>query len=509
MTVWPLLLLILVVTIQNGTGSIVFSGDALVLIFYLVLCVFMLVIGYAIGHEQIDNVSAQSLRRFVPRFATLIVVVGLVSVAIALVQVLDIWNNASWILRMPALRRPGGNLGQPNQLATLVLMALASLTYLYEFRRFSKFVGMLIAGVLLLGLAVTESRSGALGLLLLATWWMTKRRRVGFTLSAQMGTLWLFFFACCFLLWPTCFNFIQEGGWTESTLAQVNTSAGTRLVVWPQLWAAVRERPWLGWGLGEISTAHNAVLHTYAESEPFTYAHNIVLDLAVGIGLPLTLLLFGATVLWLLRRVRMVNDVDCWYCLAVVLPFGVHSMLEFPFAYSYLLVPVMFLVGVLEARLSPRFVVRIPWRMAAMCWALASATMAWSVVEYIALEEDFRIARFEAMRMGKTPTDHERPSIYLLTQLAALVEGTRIVPMPGMSPDRIELARNVAMRFPWPASENRYALSLALNGDTVEAIRQLKVIRARHGDTAYQRIRTNWEALAENKYPQLSLLKLP
>ena len=113
------------------------------------------------------------------------------------------------------------------------------------------------------------------------------------------------------------------------------------------------------------------------------------------------------------------------------------------------------------------------------------------------------------MRIGHTPGDYERPRIYLLTQLDALLEAARIVPTPGMTPDRIELARKAAMRFPWTATQNRYALSLALNGNPEEAIRQLKVMRAMHGEKPYQSIKANWKDLAESKYPQLGQLTLP
>ncbi|MGH8441027.1 MAG: Wzy polymerase domain-containing protein, partial [Pseudomonas sp.] len=290
---------------------------------------------------------------------------------------------------------------------------------------------------------------------------------------------------------------------------QVNMSAGTRLLVWPQLWQAVLHRPWFGWGLGEVSTAHNTVLHSYAKSEPFTYAHNVVLDLAVGTGIPLTLLLVVVTCVWLWRRARDTKDLLSWYCLAVALPFGVHSLLEFPFAYAYLLVPVMLLLGVLEARLAPRHVVRIPWWTATAVWATISAAMGWSAVEYIAIEEDFRIARFEVMQIGALPTNYERPRIVLLTQLAALLECARIIPTPGMAPQSIELVRKVAMRLPATATQNRYALSLALNGNPEEAMRQMRVMRAMHGEKIYAEVKSNWSRLAHEKYPQLQELKLP
>jgi hypothetical protein len=290
---------------------------------------------------------------------------------------------------------------------------------------------------------------------------------------------------------------------------QVNVGDSGRLAIWQQLWQAVLIRPWFGWGLREVSTAQNAIIHNYAESMPVTYAHNVVMDLAVGIGLPLALLLTGVALVWLWRRARAVNDALTWYCLAAALPLGVHSMLEYPFAYAYLLVPVMLLLGVLEARLAPGRGLRMPWWSATMAWMLISTTMVWSVIEYTLIEADFRIVRFEALRVGQTPLDYERPQIILLTQLDALLHGGRIVPKPGMNVDEIELARKVALRFPWPATQNRYAQSLALNGNAEEAMRQLRVIRAVHGELTYAQIKNGWILLATEKYPQLQDLKLP
>ena len=504
---WPLGVLCMVIALQVVTNRIVFAGDAVVLVFYMLLCVFTLTLGYSVAATKEQRLT--SAPPFVDQFAILVVSGGLFSVVVALAQTLDIWESVSSIARMHYLRRPGGNVGQPNHLATLTLFSIASTVYLIESRRMRTFVALPIVATLLLGLAITESRSGVLGLVLMSAWWGIKRRRVSFVTSARALGLWLAFFACCFSLWPTLFNFIQEGRWTGTTIAQVNTSVGTRLVVWPQLWQAALIHPWFGWGLREVSTAHNAVLHAYAVSEPFAYAHNVVLDLAVGIGLPLTLLLTGVTFVWLWRRLRDTKDILSWYCLALALPFGGHSMLEYPFAYAYFLVPVMFLLGVLEARQTAVWVVRIPLRPAAIAWGLVCVGMSWSVVEYIKIEEDFRILRFEAMRMGQTPSDYERPKIVLLTQLGALLAGARIVPLPGMTPDSVELARKVAMRFAWSATQNRYALSLALNGNPEEALRQLKVMRATLSQKDYEAVRAQWELLARDKYPQLGNLTFP
>jgi hypothetical protein len=138
-----------------------------------------------------------------------------------------------------------------------------------------------------------------------------------------------------------------------------------------------------------------------------------------------------------------------------------------------------------------------------------SATMAWSAWEYLLIEEDFRIARFEEMHIGKTASNYERPKIYLLTQLDAMLEVARMTPTPAMSEARIVVLRDVAMHIPTTAVQNRYALALALNGNPSEAGRQLKVMHAMHPGKEYAAIRENWLEQGETKYPILKEVVLP
>jgi Virulence factor membrane-bound polymerase, C-terminal len=261
--------------------------------------------------------------------------------------------------------------------------------------------------------------------------------------------------------------------------------------------------------LGQVATAQNASVHAYSSSESFTYSHNILLDLALGVGLPIAGLLLLVSSIWLWGRIHRIKQLASWYCVALILPVAVHSMLEFPFAYAYFLVPAMLAVGMLDGLLSPGPMVQIGVKPMAGILLIATALVMWSTIEYFAIEEDFRVVRFEALRVGKTPDSYTSPNVLLLTQLGALLKGGRIVPKPGMLEEELELAREVALRYPWPATQNRYALSLALNGQPNEAIRQLRVMRVLHGEKSYGPIKQYWLNLAHETYPQLGELNLP
>lgn len=509
--VLPFCLLAAIVIIQVAMGQQSLRDNALVVLLYLSLCILSIWLGYIAVHPyRVNETSVEPLlyanRAFILQgLATVILLGSFISAVISVVQALDVWESATWITRMPTLRRPGGNLGQPNHLATLLVMGVVSLVFLYEAGLLKNVSALLIYLILAVGLAATESRTGILSALIVFSWWGIKRKNVKFTLpplvvglaGALLGTL--------FWVWPYIFEAIH----LMNSGVGISTSAGGRLVVWPQLMAAISLRPWWGWGVGRVSEAHNSVAHVYPSSEPFTYSHNIVLDLMIWVGIPITILLVLGIGIWIWRRMTATENRLTWYCIALALPFATHSMLEFPFAYAYFLVPIMFGIGILEAiqgRGRVLMIRLIPARVIVLILAMLSAG---SAVEYVSIEEDFRIARFEAMRIGQTSSEYQRPTVVLLGQLGTLLEGARLLPRPQMNLEELALAKEMALRYPWTATQNRYALSLALNGNPGEALRQLQVMRAMHGEKKYRAIKENWSTLAQDKYPQLRDFKLP
>ena len=504
----PFIVLGFIAASQGLIGMVTFLGDVVVFGFYMALCVICLSLGFAfVQHESVElNACLPSNANLALTLLAFTLTLGaFASAVVAFAQVFELWEHSPWINQM-AQRRPGANMGQANHLATLLLMGMASLLFLYETAKLKALPSALIFLMLCAALAATESRTGVLGFLLLAGWWFVKNKQVGFKVAPLVIALAGIGFLVFFWTWPPLFSLIQQ---SSGLSAEVDLKAGARLVVWPQLMEAVVQRPWWGWGLGGVSKAHNAVAHAYVSSEPFSYSHNILLDLALGLGVPLTAMLVLIAGVWLLRRMRAANQLLPWYCLAVALPVAVHSMLEFPFAYAYFLVPVMFALGALEGMVGTQPAINVGVRPVAAFLLLVSSIATWSVVEYVAIEEDFRVVRFEALRMGQTPIGYQRPNIVVLTQLGALLEGARISPKPGMTVDELVLSKNVALRYPWTATQHRYALALALNGNPVEAVRQLGVIRAMYGEKTYEKIKADWKNLAQNQHPQLRDLKLP
>jgi hypothetical protein len=501
----PLIAFGAVVTLQRAAGLLPFWGSVWALWFYIALCVACLMLGFAAASASAPTRPALAALTPFTLLAFTLCAGAAVSTIVAFAQVFGLWEHSEWIARMPDLRRPGGNLGQPNHLATLLVMGVASLVFLRQSKKLGPTSASLLLLLLCMGLAVSESRAGALSLLLLLGWWLFKRRTIGDATPPWVGLAVGITFVGMFLVWPHMLNVMD----LLPHQATGRVVAGSlRLQVWSQLLKAVTMHPWTGWGFHQVAAAHNAVVDGYSVSEPYAYSHNLVLDLVIWTGVPITLLLLATAAVWLWRRIRDANQLLPWYGLAVALPLGLHSMLEYPFAYAYFLAPVILLLGAVEATAGGKAFARIGVKAVGAVLLACTVVLAWSVVEYLEIEEDFRVARFQASRIGSPPIGHERPKVVLFDQLGVLLDVSRITPAPNMSAQDMEVAKRAALYYPWTATQARYAMALALNGNPEEAARQLQVIRRLWGEKQYQAMK---EHIADKatQYPQLLRLNLP
>lgn len=498
-----LLFLSFLVLIQTIFGLIQFVGDAVVYTLYLLTGAFTVAAGHFFGGVNRDK-SSVVVDSVLTIFSILFLLLAVVSGLISICQVLGVDDSVFFVLHPLQARRPGANIGQPNHLSTLVSMGLLGLYFCYVKDLFGKLLATLLLSILTLAVVITESRTGILSVLALLIFWRIGTQGGNKKKEKVLIFAYLSILIILVILWPKLFSFYQNGGANSEWLhEQPNTKLGSRMVVWPQLIEAAMQRPWFGWGVGGVSRAHNEVLDKYLEGEPFTYAHNIFLDLLIGVGVPVALVFMGLLLYFFFYGFRKNKDVQCWVLIAFLLPVFIHSLFEFPFAYSYFLFPWLFLFGVVGARFGFRVYARIKLGWFSLVLLLLVSFLSWSVFEYMDVEADFRVARFEAVSIGETPSEYIKPNIILLTQMSSLLVVARTQPHPGMSSVEIEQMKRVAQRFPWTATQNRYALTLALNGQIEEAKRQLEVMRIMHGPETHKKLMEYWRYQSIIKYPQL------
>ena len=113
-------------------------------------------------------------------------------------------------------------------------------------------------------------------------------------------------------------------------------ACSSRLVLWSNVLHLIAQKPWLGWGWGELDFAHFITLYNGPRfCDILDNAHNLPLHLAVELGVPLALLVCGGFAWWVLRQKpwaeRDATRQMAWTVMAVIL---LHSMLEYPLWYG-------------------------------------------------------------------------------------------------------------------------------------------------------------------------------
>lgn len=491
------LILIVIALLQTAAGYSNQRSDAFLIIAYLMLCIVVLARGAHDGSYIVD----QSTKNHSPLEIAAWAITGgaLISAFLAFLQVLEVWEDLSFVTRMPIPRRAGGNLAQPNHLGSLLLLGLGSLIYLRECQRIAFSTLIACSAIIYLAAAATESRTALLGVFAFGIWSLVGNYKQIISISKSTIISLTFAAAFLFFLWPSIMAAIS----LFPPDASLNAQKGMRPIVWSQLISAILEKPWLGWGLKQVSSAHNSVADIFNISEPFSYAHNIVLELAIGVGIPLTLMLCALTAAWLVKKIKTTNSIHEWYCIQILLFLGLHSMLEFPYAYAYFLIPAMYAIGTLDGLHKNTKVIVTAKYTIPCALSIFGALYLWSIPQYLSKEDGFRIARFHALRISVTPTDNTPDSFTLFKQLADLNSSTSLKISKEIKEADITRLQKTAMQFPWPATQSRYALALALSGNSAEASRQLQIIRAMHGEKTFQSIATSWQFLAAEELPEL------
>ena len=261
------------------------------------------------------------------------------------------WPDDTFIARHVAGERYGGNLRQPNQLATLAVWGLIAAAYLL--RRWP-WLWAATSLPLVATLFSSESRTGVISLLLVALIGLFQSRRV-----RAWG--WRGWVGLALVLIPLVI--FSTTAFTRST---ADSSFAQRIALWRDVLTLIEQNPWFGVGWGQLNFAWTLTPFAQRAPDVFDHAHSLPLQLAVEIGMPAATLILG-TVLWGGWRIARAlwhnatpETTTATMLLAVML---IHSLFEYPLWFSYFLLPSAFLFAWLlracgsaasEAAASPR-----------------------------------------------------------------------------------------------------------------------------------------------------------
>ena len=262
---------------------------------------------------------------------------ALVSGGIALLQYFDLEGPLfPWV----NIAEPGqafGNLRQPNQLASLLVIGLLSLRWWLR-RGLSNRLAAGMAALLLTTLAATASRVGLVEFLAagaLSLCWAA-RGRWRMAALAVLGALALYALAAVALPWALQASEGAAGRDLIERLRSAESTCGSRFILYSNVLHLISLKPWTGWGWGELDYAHYITLYEGARfCHILDNAHNLPLHLAVELGVPVALAACAALA-WLVWRGRPWAEQHptrqlAWGVLAVI---GIHSLVEYPLWYG-------------------------------------------------------------------------------------------------------------------------------------------------------------------------------
>lgn len=447
-----LLLLALVPWLQYSTGMITSFGTAWINSLYLVG--FSLAIFAGWHWEKLTPGECLNFLFLAISCA------AVVSVVIQVVQWLQLVTDNLWIVDVDS--RFPANLSQPNQLASLLLLAVVGVAWGYAKKALGPVVAILLVLYLLFGVALTDSRTAWLnivGILVgLFLFWGEGRPK---HLSRALLGFGIYFVVLHFSL--PVINELLVG----KVSASRTVGDAIRLGMWKSLAMAALERPWLGYGWGQTAVAVFAAKDFPFTASVTTHSHNIVLDLVLYNGLILGGLVVAVFAVTFRRFLGSLKQAYFIFPLLAVGLLLVHAMLELPLHYAYFLLPFGMIVGVLGHRSDIKVWLVCP-KWIGFGFAIAVGYGLWlTVADCIQIERTYFNVYFG--KKGKVIPPEFLPKVNVLPQWRDRLLLDNEIPSDKLSPERLNWMKGVVIATPQSFLVFQLARSLALNGRPDEA----------------------------------------
>ncbi|KXZ68469.1 PglL family O-oligosaccharyltransferase [Acinetobacter venetianus] len=467
-----MLVLTFIPLVQCGFGLITDFSVAFLSFSYLFMFWLMIVIGY--------NLSLQSEQRerIMLGASYLLFSISLISSIMAILQWLNLENHFDVVMGLRG-SRPYANFGQPNNLATFLIIGLMGALYLYEKRKLTLWLLIPISSIILFATVLTQSRTSWIVCIFFFFYWIYKQYRNSPRFNFPKLLLWTaFYFVLAAYALPLFTQFLTSSidiGVTQTaSIAQRAGSGHERLGMWMQILHAIAERPLLGYGWNQTSIAVVESIQFNTVQVWFNSAHNVLLDLLVWNGVPLGLLIITYVALWLFWLSKNAKDMTSIIALLMVSAILIHALLEFPQRYAYFLLPLGFLLGLVQAQ-TPNLKSIVLNQNVIRCIGLMA------LIVFLLIWRDYKLFQGNSRLVfkGKQPTEEILGSskILILTQFQKRLDWIALNPKTKMSEHDLSLLGEMVKNKATPYNLKKYAQLLAYNQKQDEAEQYLLVLQ--------------------------------
>ncbi|MDC4387191.1 Wzy polymerase domain-containing protein [Acinetobacter baumannii] len=462
----------LIPIVQWSCGLVFDLSTALLSTFYLLGFWFMILAGYNLSLDQ------KKREQIFSGFSLLIIITSLFTSLIAIFQWLNIESHLIYTLHLIG-NRPYGNFGQPNNMATFLIIGLLGCLYLYEKHKVTLWLLLPSALIILFTIALSQSRTSWIVFPFLLIYWMVKQFGKQKRFRFVQGLLWcLAFFLIAGLILPYITQFIEFSTNTEITeTSSFVARAGSgheRIGMWIQILHAIAQQPWLGYGWSQTSVAVVDSIQYGTVHVWFNSAHNILLDLIIWNGIPIGIIIIAYFACWFLWLNQQAKETISIIAILMVCTVLIHAMLEFPQRYAYFLLTCGFLLGIVQAQTPVLKGIVLNKQVLRLIWGI-------SLILLVAIWRDYNVyvTNSNLLFKNKQPNAEVLGSnqIFVLTQFEQRLKWIEMKPETTLSDADLAVWGSFVKNKATPYNLRKYAQLLAYNGKVEQAEQQIFILQ--------------------------------
>ncbi|HEO1795247.1 O-antigen polymerase family [Acinetobacter baumannii] len=462
----------LIPIVQWGCGLVFDLSTALLSTFYLLGFWFMVLAGYNLSLDQ------KKRDQIFSGFSLLVIITSLFTSLIAIFQWLNIESHLIYTLHLIG-NRPYGNFGQPNNMATFLIIGLLGCLYLYEKNKVTVWLLLPSALIILFTIALSQSRTSWIVFPFLFIYWVVKQFGKQKRFRFVQGLLWcLAFFLIAGLILPYITQFIEFSTNTEITeTSSFVARAGSgheRIGMWIQILHAIAQQPWLGYGWSQTSVAVVDSIQYGTVHVWFNSAHNMLLDIIIWNGIPIGIVIIAYFTCWFLWLNQQAKETISIIAIMMVCTVLIHAMLEFPQRYAYFLLTCGFLLGIIQAQTPVLKGIVLNKQVLRLIWGI-------SLILLLAIWRDYNVyvTNSNLLFKNKQPNAEVLGSnqIFVLTQLEQRLKWIEMKPETTLSDADLAVWGNFVKNKATPYNLRKYAQLLAYNGKVEQAEQQIFILQ--------------------------------
>lgn len=469
----PLFLLSFLPLFQYFFGQVYFFSHAIINSTYLITLFLIIVVVF-----NIVNKSECEKNYFFIKINWIFVVIGLVNTFLAIYQWLNLDFNTSLVTPLGG-SRPFANFAQPNNMATFQLISFLSLIYLYLKKKVNFYLLSVLTIIFIFSIALTQSRTAIVALISLLFVFIIFRKITHKKVLTYYFASVLFYFLLSYQLIGISKFFTKIFGLNVvniSSSVERGVSSSGRIDFWIQMYYAILERPWFGYGWNQTALAQYQNMDKYPIGVWITSSHNLLFDIIVWCGIPIgvSFILYSSYLIF--SSILKIKNIEELFALCMIVTLLVHSMLEYPLHYAYFLIPFGIFIAIILSANPNLKLYNFSFRYIAIYnfFLILGLVFVWK--DYLLyIEENHRA--IDHSLYNSTKKFQQKRELYVLDELNFRLYWIALNPKQKLSEEEIDAIRKMVSLYLTHFDLYKYAKILAYNGYSQEAKEQLKLIK--------------------------------